>query len=76
MKRIVVGLLWTFLLMWAGNYLSLYTGLSPVLTAVSAVAVGTLIAIAPMRLVQSRAPARPTPAASAPSVTDDHLARI
>jgi hypothetical protein len=75
MKRIAVGMLWTFLLLWAGNYLSLYAGLSPVLTAASAVAAGSLIAIATIRVVRSRPPSRPTQAGSNPSATNDHLAR-
>ncbi len=76
MKRIAVGLVWTFLLMWAGNYLSLYADLPPVLTSVSAVAIGTLIAIAPIQLVQSRVLSRPIDAAATSSVATDPLARI
>jgi len=76
MKRIAVGLLWALVLMWAGNYLSLLTGLSPSLMAFSAVAAGTLIAIAPVRLVQARAQARRAVAPATSSSANDHLARI
>lgn len=47
MKHIGVGILWSFTLMWAGNYLALAFGVSPILTAGLAVAAGVAIAVRP-----------------------------
>lgn len=59
MKRIAVGLTWTFLLMWAGNYVALLAGIPAVVTASIALAAGAFIAIDPVRQIWPKAQARP-----------------
>ena len=48
MNRIGIALIWSFTLIWAGNYVALVTGLSPTVTASFGVAVGVIIAIDPI----------------------------
>lgn len=63
MKRIAIGSLWAFTFGWAGNYVAMASGLSPVLTALVAVALGVAIATRPyvgrMRVVSAPASTNP-----------------
>lgn len=75
MKRIGAGLAWTFVLMWAGNYVALYTGLPAFVTGFVAVAVGTFVATDPFRLIWPAAAARSVRPTTPPGVATDGPAR-
>lgn len=47
MKHTAIAFLWAFTFAWAGNYLAMAVGISPIVTALVAVALGLAIASRP-----------------------------
>lgn len=60
MKRLVAGPLWTLVVMWAGTYVSLYSGLPAIVNLPFAVAIGAVVVIDPMGRIWPRAIKRST----------------
>lgn len=48
MTRFAAGIAWTFALTWAGNYVTLLTGLPAIVPAVVAVVMGAFVAADPL----------------------------
>jgi hypothetical protein len=59
MKRLVAGLLWTLVVMWAGTYVTLYAELPAIVNLPFAVAIGAVVVIDPMGRIWPRAIERP-----------------
>jgi hypothetical protein len=68
MKHIAIGFLWAFTFAWAGNYVAMAAGVSPIVTSLVAVALGVAIATRPYvsSLKVVSAPTSTNPAAESP----------
>jgi hypothetical protein len=60
MKRLVAGLIWALVVMWAGAYVTLYTGLPAMVNLPFGLAVGAFVVVDPMGRIWPRATERPT----------------
>ena len=69
MKHIATGFLWGFTFAWAGNYVALAFGVSPIVTALAATTLGVAIATRPYVGAWRVASAAPSkhPAAESPA---------
>lgn len=75
MKRIAAGLMWTFVLLWAGNYLVYFAGLQAVVAPIVAVSLGSCVAIDPLHLVWSKTAAHRSMVETGPNAKVESLAR-